>query len=53
MVVTGVKGTNGIVYRKSNSVLQNLSLLGIMVVSISWKVWKASKENPADVIKSE
>ena len=28
-------------------------LLAIVIISISWKVWKASNENPADVIKSE
>ena len=28
-------------------------LLGVIIISISWRVWKASNENPADVIKSE
>ena len=30
-----------------------LGLLAIVILSISWRVWKAANENPADVVKSE
>ena len=30
-----------------------LGLLAIVIISISWRVWKAANENPADVVKSE
>ncbi len=30
-----------------------LGLLAVVIISISWRVWKAANENPADVVKSE
>ena len=30
-----------------------LGLLAVVISSISWRVWKAANENPADVVKSE
>lgn len=30
-----------------------LGLLAVVILSISWRVWKAANENPADVVKSE
>lgn len=34
-------------------VLVFLGLLAVVIISISWRVWKAANENPADVVKSE
>ncbi len=34
-------------------ILVFLGLLSIVIISISWRVWKAANENPADVVKSE
>ena len=30
-----------------------LGLLAVVIISISWRVWQAANENPADVVKSE
>ena len=30
-----------------------VGLLAVVIISISWRVWKAANENPADVVKSE
>ena len=30
-----------------------VGLLAIVIISISWRVWQAANENPADVVKSE
>lgn len=30
-----------------------ISILGLAVGGISWRVWKAANENPAEVIKNE
>ena len=30
-----------------------MGLLVVVIISISWRVWKAANENPADVVKSE
>ena len=30
-----------------------LGLLAVVIISISWRVWKAANENPADVVKSD
>ena len=34
-------------------ILVFIGLLTIVIISISWRVWKAANENPADVVKSE
>ena len=34
-------------------ILVFLGLLAVVIISISWRVWKAANENPADVVKSE
>ena len=30
-----------------------VGLLAVVIISISWRVWQAANENPADVVKSE
>jgi hypothetical protein len=30
-----------------------VGLLVVVIISISWRVWQAANENPADVVKSE
>jgi predicted negative regulator of RcsB-dependent stress response len=30
-----------------------VGLLLVVIISISWRVWQAANENPADVVKSE
>ena len=30
-----------------------MGLLVVVIISISWRIWKAANENPADVVKSE